>query len=358
MVNPSVLINRSGKDYNPALRNPLTFADSIPGRLSAMAARLTWILSTQVYVDVVDLSHWNYSEGREPDYEIIKMNGFDVVIHKSTQGDWFMDDKFDVGWRSCLANDIIPLVYHFFEDWIGGAKQAQYCLTNIKDYLKAVDGKTLIFDDIEIMGQGVTQSQRQNRAKAFNETIVEEGFLTGNYSSKYLWEKLMGTVALPWVNLYFQWVANWTPATSPYKPIGWDRDDFWQYAIWGKHSWAKMVGTDGNVDVNRFYGTLQGLKDILGITPPIPPDCCEKLEAEILEIRAAMAAMVAGFELHDKFINDLREQDVNLSEQIMLLDGDFKKMQTQVAYLTENQAAVQTQLDLIFAKMGDIKQIL
>ena len=120
----------------------------------------------------------------------LKMNGFDVVIHKSTQGNWFMDNKFNLGWRSSLANDLIPLTYHFFEDWIGGAEQAQYCLTNISAYLDAVDGKTIIFDDIEIKGQGVTQNQRRNRAKAFNETIVEEGFLTGNYSSKYLYNKL------------------------------------------------------------------------------------------------------------------------------------------------------------------------
>lgn len=339
MVNLGPLTTEQKIDYNPALRNPLTFADRIPSRLSASITGLTWILSAEVYVDAIDLSHWNYSEGREPDYEIIKLNGFDIVIHKSTQGTWFTDDKFDVGWRSCLDNDIIPLTYHFNEDHVSGFQQAQWCLSNIAEYLKAVDGKTIIFGDHETMTQGVTQNRRQNRAKAFNETIVEEGFLSGNYSSKYLWEKLMGTVALPWVNKYFQWVANWTPATSPLKPVGWNRDDAWQYAIWPAHSWAKVVGTDGNVDVCRFYGTLEKWKDILGITPTIPPDCCEEIEAGLAEAERNLAVLSGR-------VTETESHVVTIANEQVSMSGRFDAMQNDIQLITQNVLTLSNRVDI------------
>ena len=268
-------------DFNPASREPLQFAEVIPGRLSVNISRLAWILAQETYLDGFDTSHWNFSEGREMDFAVAKANGFDFGILKATQGNWFVDDEFDYSWRACIGNGIIPIVYHFFDDFTSGFEQAQWCISNLTEFLNLVDGKTIIFDDVEVKTKGVTVSQRQNRAKAFNETIAEEGFLTGNYSSYYLWSALMGNTPLPWVNKYLQWVAHWTPGTEPLLPIGWTKamTKFWQYGISPAHSWAKKVGTDGNVDVNRFYGTVEDLKDLLGITPPVSPDCCEEVKA-------------------------------------------------------------------------------
>ena len=301
-------------DYNPAWRDSLEFAEVIPGRLSATVTMLSWILSTQVYVDIIDSSHWNFSAGREMDFEIVYENGFSAVIMKSTQGNWFMDDKFDYSWRACQDNGLIPMTYHFFEDHISGFEQAQWCLSNVAEFLKAVDGKTIIWDDVEVKGSTVSQSTRQNRAKAFNETIDEEGFQTGNYSSYYLWSSLMGNTPLPWVNFFWQWVAHWTPATEPLLPIGWTKAKckFWQYGISPTYSWAKKVGTNGNVDVNRFYGTIQDLKDLLGITVPPPADCCEEVLAildvvqkDIVDISARVTQTESGLTIVESNQNDI-----------------------------------------------------
>lgn len=350
MVNSEILLNTPKTDYNPTQRNPTEFAELVPGKFSAAIIHLNWVLSTQVYVDAIDLSHWNYSEGREPDYEIVKMNGFDIVIHKSTQGTWFMDNKFDIGWRSCLDNDIIPLTYHFNEDQVGGFVQAQWCLSNIAEYLKAVDGKTIIFGDHETMTSGVAQHQRQNRAKAFNETIVEEGFLSGNYSSKYLWEKLMGTVALPWVNKYFQWAANWTPATSPLKPVGWNRDDVWQYAIWPKHSWAKKVGTNGNVDVCRFYGTLEKWKDILGITPTSDPDCCEEIEAGLAEAERNLAVLSGR-------VTESESHIVTIENEQKSMGGIMDSIQTDIQLLQQSRSHLSTRVTITESQIAELQAL-
>lgn len=339
-------------DYNPAWRDPLEFAKVIPGRLSATATMLSWILSTQVYVDVIDTSHWNFSEGRELDFEIVYENGFSAVIMKSTQGNWFTDDKFDYSWRACQDNGLIPMTYHFFEDHIGGFEQAQWCLSNIAEFLKAVDGKTIIWDDVEVKGSA-TQSQRQNRAKAFNETIDEEGFLTGNYSSYYLWRSLMGDIPLSWVNLFWQWVAHWTPATSPLLPIGWTKAKakFWQYGISPTHSWAKRVGTNGNVDVNRFYGTIQDLKDLLGITVPPPADCCE----EVLIALDIMQKDIVG--LSSRVTQTESKLTVVENEQSAIY-GKLDGMQNDLEILAGNLAVVAGRLDSAETDIAKINELI
>ena len=141
-------------DFNPASRNPLEFAEVIPGKLSATIAGLAWILATEVYLDGFDSSHWNFSVGRELDFKIAKESGFDFGILKSTQGNWFVDDKFDYSWRACIGNGIIPMTYHFFDDFTGGSEQAQWCLSNTAEFLNLVDGKTIIFDDVEVKTKG------------------------------------------------------------------------------------------------------------------------------------------------------------------------------------------------------------
>lgn len=360
-------------DFNPASRQNVDFLlQTPPSKLSIIAGKLSWVLNTQIYVDGADFSHWNWSPGREPDFRIVHDNGFDFVILKATESDWFVDDKFGVGWRAALDAGLIVMPYHFNRTNKGGAVQAHWHLDHIVDYLKAVDGKTILWNDVETVDGNTSITQNQNRAKAYNQTIVGEGFETGNYSSYSAWKRIMGDKPLSWVNDYHQWFAHWTPSANPLKPIGWLLEEFWQYSIWPKYSWAKVVGTNGNVDVIRFYGTLQNLKDMLGITPPLPPDCCEEIKAVLAGVLAelvvinsklndhesSIAALHVGWELHDKYINDLQEQGATLSQQIVLLDEELKKTQAQVVYQGKNQSAMQTQLDLIFSIMAEIKKLL
>jgi len=358
MPNPELVIPAT--DFNPSRRHPDTFLEASPNIIRLAADKLAQVLSTQAYVDMVDISHWNYGEGKEPDFKILYENGFLGVILKSTESDWFLDDKFDIGWRSAIENGMIPLTYHFFRDHVGGFEQAQWNLSKTVEYMKAVNGKTIVFNDAEVSSLYATQSQRQNRCKAFNETIEEEGFQSGLYSSKYLWESLMGKIALPWVSKYWQWPAHWTSAAEPLLPVGWTREKakFWQYGISPTHSWARKVGTDGNVDVDRFYGTLQDLKNLLGITPPMPSDCCEKLEQELKSVWTSIAVMSGKINGHDVSIDQLSNNFTGLNQQYLLLAGELNKLKAQITYQGENQGAMQTQLDLVFQVMGDIKKIL
>ena len=334
-------------DYNPSKRSTLDFTAKLPSVLRIGIAKLNWILSIQTFVDGIDLSHWNWSENREPDFGIIKANKFDFVIFKATQGIWFKDEKFESGWMAALDNDLVTMIYHFFEGRSGGAEQARYCTEYAKDYLKAVNGKTIIFDDIE-RTYGEDMGQRQRRAHAFNQTIVEEGFETGNYSSPSLWKMLMGATPLSWVNDYWQWDAHWTPNLSPILPIGWTKEKckFWQYAIWPKHSWAKKVGTNGNVDVVRFYGTIEDLKKLLG-SSNIPNDCCEEIKKELADIHLRLAAIDDSGDGFQQRLAALNKNDFTISQLIDAIERSINVLRSDQANFTAVQNDMRKQLDEI-----------
>ena len=322
-------------DYNPSKRESLDFAHKLPSILDTGIAKLNWILSVQIFIHGVDLSHWNWSEGRMPDFKLIKANGFSFVILKVTESDWFIDERFEAGWMAALDAGLIVMPYHFNRTNKGGAVQAHWMVDHLSDYLKAIDGRTILWNDIET-NDGGTITSHQNRAKAFNQTIVEIGFETGNYSSYELWKQIMGTTKLSWVNDYHQWVAHWTPNASPLMPIGWTRKEFWQYGIWPTYPWSKFVGTDGKVDVNRFYGTLENLKTLLGITD-IPNDCCEDIKKELSNIYLRLAAI-------DDHIVTLNADDVTLAEQINLLGSSVEILRSKQTGLEDAQKNTQEHL--------------
>ena len=347
-------------EFNPADRSTLDFADAVPSILNIATAKLKWILSVETFADGIDLSHWNWSEGREPDFGIVKANEFSFVIFKATQGTWFKDNKFEPGWMGALDNDLVTMIYHFFEGRNGGAEQARYCIEYAKDYLKVVDGKTIFWNDIE-KAYGEDMGQRQRRAHAFNQTIVEEGFLTGNYSSPSLWKQLMGNVPLSWINDYYQWVAHWTPAPAPILPIGWTKEmcKWWQYGIWPRYSWAKKVGTNGNVDVVRFYGTIQDMKKILGVVPPISPDCCEEIKKSLAEVVIELASLndrITGVDQR-ALARDF-ESNLALDRHILLIREEITTLKDKITYIDSNQDSMQKQLDILFEATKEIKEIL
>ena len=262
-------------DYNPnTQRDPAYFLT--PTKTDGIIARIKKVLAIPTFVDGVDMSHWN----KEKDFAKIKASGIDFVILKATEGIGWTDDAWEQNWNDALANNLMVMPYHFFRSNYGGAPQANWCMEQTKDFIVAVNGKTIFWNDVET-ADGSSVTQRQNRLLASHLTLAGNGFQSGYYSSPYMWNMLIGKVS--WANDYHQWVAHWTSASEPALPQGWSREKtkFWQYGIYPTYSWAKPVEGAGTVDVNRFYGTIQELHDLLGISAPLPPDCCDEVREEI-----------------------------------------------------------------------------
>jgi len=303
-------------DYNPQERNLELFLN--PVKTDGIITRLKMILATPTFIDGVDMSHWN----REHDFAKIKASGIDFVILKATEGTGWTDETWEQSWRDALDNGLVVMPYHFFRSNYGGAPQAKWCLDNIIDFLTVVDGKTIIWNDVET-SDNTTNDQRRKRLYSSHITFEGSGFQSGYYSSPYMWNLLVGNVS--WVNDYHQWVAHWTSASEPALPTGWTREKtkFWQYGIYPTYSWAKPVEGAGTVDVNRFYGTVQELHDLLGISAPLPPDCCDEVREEIqllyneiAFIKGELGNLNQRTELHDQEIEQIN-MDMNEIDRII-----------------------------------------
>ena len=297
-----------GEEFDPRKRESSFFV--IPEKTENIILRLKLLLATPTFIDGVDMSHWN----NERDFQKIRNSGIDFVILKATEGTGFKDATFDPSWRNALDNDLAVMPYHFFRSNYGGSVQVKWCLDNIQDFLSTVNGKTIIWNDVET-SDGASISQRQNRLLASHQTFSANGFKSGNYSSPYLWNLLVGNV--PWANDYLQWVAHWTSAGEPILPLGWSREKtkFWQYGIYPTYSWAKKVEGAGTVDVNRFYGTVKELYELLGVVAP-PMDCCEEIRAEINRLDDTIRFIKGELGSLNQRV-DLTEHDVVMINQDM-----------------------------------------
>ena len=356
----SLTSNERQIEFNPEdLRHITDFAKGMPTILDYGIARISWILLAPTFIDGVDLSRWNWSEGRFPDFKVIYDNDFTFVILKATESDWFDDERFEQGYQEALDNGLIVMPYHFNRTNVGGAKQCYWHLEKIANYLKAIDGKTILWNDIETVDDDDGVGAHQNRARAYNQIAVAEGFQTGNYSSHYLWNKVMGTTPVSWVNDYWQWAAHWTPAASPLLPIGWtkEKSKFWQYGISPTYGWAKEVGTDGKVDVNRFYGTVQELEELLGVTSPPSQDCCEEMKNAIADVHSALVLLSDKSSMTDSRVANIENEQLTMAQQIQGMKTEINTLSSGVHNLEGNQQEMMGQIEHLLDLVSQVGNI-
>jgi hypothetical protein len=309
-------------DFNPNARDRADFFSPIQVEtfFTRVESYLTSFLATSVRIRGIDLSHWN----GKVDFEKVKSSGIDFVILKATEGDGFLDKTFDYNWRSSLDNDLVVMPYHFFRSNIKGNPQVEWFFRqeNGGEFVEEVEGKTLLWWDVETEDStGVTA--RQNRLFGACTNTVSKGLQTGYYSSYSKWGSLIGNPV--WTNDFWQWPAHWTAADYPTLPIGWTKEKsiIWQNGIYPNYPWVETVeGVPSSVDHNYFFGTLQELRDLLGLTVPLP-DCCERV-AQIERELVIIKSRIAQGELNDiEYKNELeilRWGEVALDERLSTIE--------------------------------------
>ena len=318
-------------DFNPNTRleqNADMFEVPV-SRVSTLYRNVVSILSTEVKLRGLDLSHWQKDE--KIDFVVLKANGIDFVILKVTEGVSFVDNTFKTKYEAALAAGLIVMPYHFFRGNYGGAAQAVHCIDTLRalGFLNAIDYVPVIWMDVE-SSDGVSVSTRRNRLLASLQTLESNGFQAGVYSSVNYWNSLIGVVT--WIQNYWQWVAHWTPAASPSLPYNWtfEKTKFWQNGIYPAHWWVEeVVGAEGNVDHNYFYGTLEDLKKLLKF-PEVPPsgDCnCEeeiaRLEAEVNSNKLEIYKLQQKDAEHTASIEDLYSIVYTLDDRVSELETDL-----------------------------------
>lgn len=240
-------------DFDPRFRD----FEAPASRVSNFLAKFT----TQVYILGVDLSHWNASV----DFQALKKAGYEFVYLKATEGVDYEDPTFQTRWQQALDAGMIVGPYGFLRSNQGGKNQAEFHLRVIEPLRNATDDHILPpAEDFET-ADGVSVAVRKDCLIRYHNRIKEEIARDPVcYSSPYLWKLLAENMTFDCVG----WTAHWTSYAVPSWPSGWPTTKrlFWQFGIYPRYSWVPYVpGVVGDVDVNRFYGTLDDLKSFVGI---------------------------------------------------------------------------------------------
>ncbi|APR87771.1 Integrin-like repeats domain fused to lysozyme, LYCV glycosyl hydrolase [Minicystis rosea] len=194
-------------------------------------------------VEGIDVSSWQGNI----DWSAVRGSGREFAFIRVSDGANYFDSKFDKNWSEARAVGMARGVYQFFRPGQDPIAQANLVLQHLGSDL----GELPIVVDVEV-SDGVGPATLNARLGQWISRIKQAtGRTPMIYTSPGLWPSLSGSSQFADVKL---WVAHWG-ASCPTLPTPWSNFSVWQYADNGH-----VPGISGNVDLDRFNGTLADLK--------------------------------------------------------------------------------------------------
>ncbi|MFC9247703.1 lysozyme [Streptomyces sp. NPDC057136] len=205
-------------------------------------------------VQGIDVSHWQGAIN----WGSVKAAGIDFAYVKATEGTSYKDTRFSANYTGSYNAGLIRGAYHFARpNASNGATQAAYFAGSGGGWSK--DGKTLPgVLDIEhnpsgAMCYGLSTTQMRTWVNDFYNTYKAR--TTRDvviYTTASWWNTCTGN----WTGMSTKsplWVAHWG-TSSPTIPSGFPTWTIWQYSATGR-----VGGVAGDVDRNKFNGTMTRL---------------------------------------------------------------------------------------------------
>ncbi|HMB92111.1 MAG TPA: GH25 family lysozyme [Rhodothermales bacterium] len=163
----------------------------------------------------IDVSH---HQG-DVDWEAVKAAGITFVYIKATEGNDYLDPKFQDNWKAVKEAGLVRGAYHFFHPHDSAATQARYFISTVQ--LEPGDLPPVL--DIEV-AEGVTPENIDKEIQVWLEMVHEAyGVQPVIYSGLHFIEENLHTG----FNTYPLWLADYTETTPP-APGDWDSWTFWQ----------------------------------------------------------------------------------------------------------------------------------
>jgi lysozyme len=195
----------------------------------------------------IDVSHWQ----GVIDWSKVSRAGYRFAFCKATEATYYKDATYPRNTNEAQANGLLAGAYHFFRPRYSGYAQAEWFLK----YALPAPGDLIPVCDFEV-ADGVAPSIIRSRLREFYLRIEAElGVKPIMYSRKYFLDQyLPGPPS--WCSDVLLWVANYTTASKPLMPKGWQFWAFWQYSQSGK-----VPGVKTNTDLDRFHATDDKLQE-------------------------------------------------------------------------------------------------
>ena len=211
------------------------------------------------------------------DWNAVKASGRVFAIIKATQGDYYTSNEWAGQWGGAKAAGLLRSPYHFFDPTVDGVAQAKYFLS-VVGTLGPGDLPPML--DIECPTSS-NQSQTQANCE-YGGSTPDSGWVTASVLNQRIHDWLdyvsQQTGRTPLIYSYNYWfqdsgadsttlhayplVISW-PTTSSCYQVGLGNDftsaAFWQWSVTGT-----CPGVTGQVDLDRFNGTLGQLQQLAG----------------------------------------------------------------------------------------------
>ncbi len=208
-------------------------------------------------VEGIDVSVWQGSIN----WPAVKASGKQYAIIRVSDG-LYVDTKFAGNWSGAKSAGVIRGVYQFFEPALDPVAQADLLISKIGGSLDANDLPPTL--DMEAKG-GQTPAVIADHVGKWVARIKEKlGRDPIIYTGKWFWDPYVQSSAFAYLPLWHAQYCSCCPTiANPWK--SWK---FWQYSSSGK-----VGGIAGNVDMDKWDGTLAALQTWIGGTPTCTPHC-------------------------------------------------------------------------------------
>jgi lysozyme len=235
------------------------------------------------------------------DWKAVANSGIQFAAIKATESVDFVDPYFERNWKEAHNNGLVCWAYHFCRPEYNrdARREADFYVSNVTRLVgDLVEGDSLA-GDIESPG-----NHNYGPWFLYWLEIMESyiGFKPPAYTAPTYINSL--NLNLPKIGTYPLWLANWKQ-TFPTAPAPWDVISMWQYTDSGR-----VPGINGDVDLDRFNGTIEQMKmlgkpaDII-VEPekPQPHPYKDEIEAHLNGIHLNTLAIESNIEAIRKLLS-------------------------------------------------------
>jgi lysozyme len=214
---------------------------------SSTAAAVT-VCAGSATVEGLDVSDYQGTV----DWTSVKSSGRGFAIARVSDGTGTPDTTFAANWSAMKSAGLVRGAYQFFRASEDPTAQANLVVEGV-GALGAGDLAPIA--DVEVLDGESGATLVANLATWLSVVAAKTGRTPIIYSDPGFWNALPSTAQF---DSYTLWVADWGPS-CPSTPTPWTSWSLWQYSDTGTVS-----GISGQVDLDRFDGTLAQLQALAG----------------------------------------------------------------------------------------------
>jgi lysozyme len=213
----------------------------------------------------IDVSHYQGTIN----WQAVAAAGTVFAYAKATEGLGSPDTYFAANWAAMQDAGLARGAYHFFHPAGSAQAQAARFLSVLTD-LRAGDLPPMLdLEEAKTRGQdewaAIPVEERVLLVLTWLQQVEQALGVRPVVYTRRGWVQQTLRDAGDLVN-YPLWIAHYTDAVQPSIPNGWPRWTFWQYS-----ESNSLNGINGNVDLDRFNGSLDDLGALASSTTGASP---------------------------------------------------------------------------------------